>query len=1111
MSPIDPRESPSRTARIETAYREFLEMKAEGTVDFEMYCEARPDLADGLRKMHRARIRGVSPPTISSDFASRLTRYFDGADHPPSEADRKQLERLTSDEQRYLLQGEIARGGMGAILKVWDAHLRRNLAMKVILGPEGVPAHGASTGVTARMLSRFLEEAQVTGQLDHPGVVPVHELGIDEAGQVYFTMRLVKGRDLDQIIELARGNEDGWSPTRALNTLLKVCETMAYAHSKSVVHRDLKPANIMVGRFGETYVMDWGLAKLLDGLQDSTSIVDVRFGATEHSQQISPADTQHGSVLGTPCYMAPEQARGELDAIGPHTDVYSVGCMLYQLLTGQRPYTPEDSSPTVSEVLGQVLAAPPTPVRTLAPQVAPELVAICEKAMERNIADRYPTMVQMAEDLRAFLEGRVVSAYRTGAVAEFRKYVMRNKGTVAAVAGLVVVAIAAALGFALQQQERARELSEEQQRTQRAAAAALANLDDAKRQNYVANLSAADGALRDNDIREAKRYLAECDVELRGWEWSHLDLRADVSQRVLEAHIGTITAVAFDPAGKRIASVGQDRVVRLWDAASGELLRELSGHQDEIIAVAFSADGNRVFSFGAWNDGMMRTWDAESGELASNLAMSRYAAYAVAVRPDGAKVAYTSPDNSVIVIDPLAGQIELELVGHSGTIRSLAFDHSGLRLASASEDGTVRVWDLTDGSVVHELTRDGLPVWAVAFHPDATEVVGAFQDGVIEAWNAETGEVAWAMVGHSAVVYDLAFDASGDRLASVSFDKTVRVWNALTGASEAVLQGHDQAVRCVAFAPDNERLVTGSNDRTLRLWSRHPAGVITAEAPEADSLSAVAIQDDGVVVVGSSYPGVLELRDRGTEPRVLETYEDEITSVSTHGRLIAAGFQEEACVRLFDLSRGAPPVTLRGHELSVTSVAFTPDGSRVVSGSDDETVRVWDIGTGECTQVLAGEREVTSVAVSGDGKWVAAGALDGGVRLWRVGVWGEARVFEGPGAGIFALAFDPRSHLIAAGAGDHSLRVWDVQTGHLVATLLGHDQRVRAVAFHPDGDRVVSGADDAMLRVWDLEQERTLLALRGHRGPVRAVAWRGARVVSVGDDRAMRIWEAPAP
>jgi non-specific serine/threonine protein kinase/serine/threonine-protein kinase len=319
--------------------------------------------------------------------------------------------------ERYRVGDEIGRGGMGAVLEVRDLVLDRSLAMKVALGAEGERG--------ARVLERFLDEAQITGQLDHPGVVPVHELGVDERGRVYFTMRLVRGRTAEAVFAAARARRDGWTLTKAIEVMLKVCDALAFAHSRGVVHRDLKPSNVMVGRFGEVYVMDWGLACVL--------------GTAETA----------GSVAGTPSYMAPEQGTGA-GGIDPRTDVYAAGAMLYELLGGYAPYQPRGASQPAAAVLDQLRAGPPAPLHELDPDAPAELIAVCEKAMARRAADRYASMGEVADDLRAFLERRVVKAYRTGALAEMRMWVRRNKGTAAGLAAAVLVLVGGTVGTATQ-------------------------------------------------------------------------------------------------------------------------------------------------------------------------------------------------------------------------------------------------------------------------------------------------------------------------------------------------------------------------------------------------------------------------------------------------------------------------------------------------------------------------------------------------------------------------------------------------------------------------------------------------------------------------------------
>jgi tetratricopeptide (TPR) repeat protein len=358
---------------------------------------------------------------------------------------------------RYRVSSEVARGGQGAILKVHDEDLRRPLAMKVVLGDVDDGSGAAVSSISPKTLGRFLEEAQVTAQLDHPGIVPVHELGLDSEGRVYFTMRLVKGQDLGFIYEKAWKGEDGWSRTRAVNVLVKVCEAMSYAHHKGVIHRDLKPANVMVGGFGEVYVMDWGLARVLDAEDAKDLRIDqsrLGIAGAAFDDEEDALMTMDGDIVGTPSFMPPEQALGELAAMGPHSDVYSVGAMLYMLLAGHKPYVRPDEKLGLLDIVLKVQSQAPHPLDKEAPDAPQELVAICEKAMQRDPRRRYPDMSGLAEDLRAYLEGKVVQAFETGAIAELRKWVARNKPLAGAMAA-GVLALVAGLATTLLQKRRA--------------------------------------------------------------------------------------------------------------------------------------------------------------------------------------------------------------------------------------------------------------------------------------------------------------------------------------------------------------------------------------------------------------------------------------------------------------------------------------------------------------------------------------------------------------------------------------------------------------------------------------------------------------------------------
>ncbi|MBL9078452.1 MAG: protein kinase [Planctomycetes bacterium] len=380
------------------------------------------------------------------------------------------LEKLAKapklDEQRFSLEGEVGKGGMGAVLEIHDRYLNRRLAMKVLL-ERPTPRDDDEKNLAHQLLGRFLEEAQVTSQLDHPGVVPVHELGLDANGKVWFTMRLVKGRTASEVFADAFAGVGEWNLTRALEVVLKVCDTMAYAHDKGVLHRDLKPSNVMVGRFGEVYVMDWGLAKVLGQADrhDLRIAKDTGTGVSRiesarkrdaETDTASSVVSMDGQQLGTPSYMPPEQARSEdLDA---RADVYAIGAMLYELLTGRAPYETPGLRQPAYRILQDVVERPCKRIEEIQKGVPAELVAIVEKAMARDRAQRFANVMELAVDLRAFLAQRTVKAYRTGALVEMKLWMRRNKAlasSLAAAAVILVLGIAGTTVYAREADQRA--------------------------------------------------------------------------------------------------------------------------------------------------------------------------------------------------------------------------------------------------------------------------------------------------------------------------------------------------------------------------------------------------------------------------------------------------------------------------------------------------------------------------------------------------------------------------------------------------------------------------------------------------------------------------------
>ena len=1051
-------------------------------------------------------------------FVQRLARHFgEGVDpridlqadegagptpDPPSSGSSttvqdfvKRLRPTLESGSRYSIKNEVASGGMGTILRVWDEDLRRNLAMKVMHGRgsgSSVTDGSGSVEVDPERLGRFLEEAQITGQLDHPGVVPVHDLGIDSKGRCYFTMRFVRGRELKEVFDLARKGQEGWTRTKVLGVVLKVCEAMAYAHSKGVVHRDLKPSNVMVGRFGETYVMDWGLARVVGRrdshdlrlkprLEDASALSLVRTVRKDESETNpeSPLVTMDGDVIGTPSYMAPEQARGRLEEVGPRSDVYSFGAMLYYMLTGEAPYVKPGERLSPHSVLSRVLDGPPTPIAKLAPDEPEELIAIAEKAMAREAERRYGSMLELADDIQAYLENRVVRAYERGSLAEFKKWVVRNKGMAAGLAGMLVLGVASAIGFAWQQKLENARLEEQAQETEAARKEAEENLKLAKasetsaneslvrardqeaeasrqaelarrkeqealRSGYVANLLAADFSLRLNDMAEARaRLSADSVTELRGFEWQHLWLQANSPMRDL-GDFTNLEAMAVLPDGERAVFLNSNGALTFKNLDTGRPVapanlavrtREIGSFVQRLLTnleLDVDPSGERLIVSGASPELVEFDLEAaESGE-ASALEPRLFAGHkarssAVAYSPSGRRLASGDDEGELLLRDAVTGDVERRMSGHVGPVLVLAWSPDSAQLASAGRDGAVVLWDASTGERVRTMKGHRGNVRGLVFDLEGAYLFSCGEDGAVNRWDTRTGRLLGTFDGHEGPVHALDYDPGHEMLVTAGEDHTVRLWSVRTGAMR-ILRGHEGSVHEVRFDPHGERLLS-SEKGMVYLW----------DALEDPALTELVLHRRGILAMAWDPTGA---------------------------HLATAS--EEGDVVLWDALAGVPLRRLRGgHTMYVNSLSFSPDGKRLITGSQDKTARVWDVETGRPLQRLgAFERWVEAVLFLPDGHSAVIATGDKKVRVIDLDTLAVRNELGGYQAEVEAidLAGDGRHFLTRS---DRELLLWPT-TGDLSAPLFARRNTYAAAGLMPDGATLVTGTEGGLMQVWEV-------------------------------------------
>jgi WD40 repeat protein/tRNA A-37 threonylcarbamoyl transferase component Bud32 len=977
----------------------------------------------------------------------------------------------------YEILGELGRGGMGVVYQARQIRLNRAVALKMILAGQHAGAEAAA---------RFLAEAEAVAKLQHPNIVQIFHID-EHAGCPYFEMEFVGGGSLAAQLDGAP------RPPRAAARLVEtLSRAMAEAHRHGVVHRDLKPGNILLTHEGVPKVADFGLAKLLN---------------------VESGLTRTDSVLGSPSYMAPEQAEGKTKDVGPAADIYALGTILYELLTGRPPFR----GATVLETLEQVKTAEPVPPTRLVPGLPRDAETIALKCLQKGPAKRYESAAALAEDLRRYRAGEPIVARPVGAKERAWRWCRRNPALAALAAAVVTVALGATIAAF-----RFRALSQ----------ALQSNL-------YFSNIALADHELSVDNLGRALKLLDDCPQGLRQWEWSYLERLCRLDPVVFRAD-AEVNSVACSPDGDRLASAGGGRLIKVLNSKTGAVIQTLNSNTDYVYSVAFHRGGNHVAA--ACADRQVKVWDLTTAKVVFARPGSQgepyQNAYVVAFSPDGRCVAAGS-EGVLNVWDWRNDQLLHTLPGHPNfRAFAVAFSPDGRRLASESDALTVKIRDAETGADLRTLTGHRFRVTAIAFSPDGRRLATASFDRTVRLWDMASGLPLAVVIRHDGIVNGVAFSPDGMRLASVGDGKTVRVWDASTGREVLDLRGHTDMILSVAYSPDGRRIASAGRDATIRLWDATPlqqserqevhtfsqvGGEVSAT--EGGAVMTLAISPDGQRVASASEDTHVKVWDLRSGLGCVEFSgtQSVVFSLAWHtdGRRFCSSGVERG--KGYIVSVWDAPTSLEAFRLpagrETFAVAFSPDGRYLVTGGANQTVQVWDAQVSrKIGELGAHDRKIQGLAFSRDGRHLASASGDGTVKLWdwdatRLGEKQEAhRVIRAraPERG-FILAFSPDGRRLVAGGEENTVKIWDVQTGRELRSLPGHHGDVWATAFSPDpeGRWVASAGEDSTVKVWNSHAGTLVRSYRGHTGTVTTVAFSpdGQFLVSGSRDGTVKVWD----
>lgn len=955
----------------------------------------------------------------------------------------------------YELLESLGEGSFGTVWKARDTVLQRLVALKL-------PRRGQLRG---KNIEAFLREARIAAQVRHPGIVHVYEVGV-EKDTVYLASELIEGQSLAASMAQHR-----YSAGETARLIESIAEAVHAAHVAGMVHRDLKPANILLDRSGNPYVTDFGLA-----CHTATEVVA----------------TVEGKILGTPVYMSPEQAKGNVGEVDVRSDIYSMGVILYELLTGRPPFD-GDVHILVSKIL---LNEPPLP-RVLNSSLPRDLETICLKCLEKRPGKRYQSAEDLATDLRLFLEGKPVHARRVTRTGRLWRW-MRRKPVLASSLTITVFLLActvAALALGHWKAASAYRI--------------------AKQNLYFHSIISAQQRWQTNDPRAAESILDQCPTELRDFEWGHLkhlvrtplrrlsqaggvlaysadgntlvtcgspmyelkvwDARTDQCMWRMKGHKDYALAIDIHPTESLAVSAGRDdKTVRLWDTSTGQEFRVFRGHESPVEHCAIAPDGETIVSCDT--SGTVKTWDLASGKELSSRPLELRRLRALAFSPTDYQFAVANrrgEESEILIYDYASDEVVAKVPTFGSTIGGVAYSSDGTRLAVGEMRKAIRIWQLLPTlNLLETIPGPVSTKCRVTFDGTGELVAAEALDGTICVWDVSRGQTQLALRGHSRPVYDIAFSPDGNELAAGTGTNGVCIWDITTEQGSVAYQGGKLAVQDLAVSPNGEHLAAGFGDGSARIWERATRRLIF-ESIESRPICSVAFSPDSQCLAVVSGDTSVKIYDTTSGKMKFEFREHNrpvhCVAFSADGKLAASAGMGRA-IQVWDAETGQVCRTLQmGQGTAIRRLAFHNDSRRLVAGGASPDVGLFDAITGKTVWMKHWRLplRVWDLNFSPDGKLLAIARGDGSIRVRNVEDGALVQRFGDLAENLpVALAFSPNGRRLVSATARTAVSLWDPASGRNVLTISRCSSTFGAAAFCPDGQAVVTGDIHGTVRLW---------------------------------------------